>query len=661
MLAETGQIAIALAFAIAILQGTLPLIGSHLRKTRWMVFADRAAIVQALLVTYAFIALTLIFVSSDFSVKLAAMHSHTAKPLVYKISGVWANHEGSILLWVLILAVFGAAIPIFGKNLPLSLRARAIAVQGLVSAGFLGFVIFTSNPFERLFPVPADGQGLNPLLQDPGLAIHPPLLYIGYVGFSVAFSFAVAALLEGRVDAVWARWLRPWVLVSWSFLTLGITVGSVWAYYELGWGGWWMWDPVENVSFLPWLSGTALLHSILTLQQRHSFAHWTVLLAIATFSFAMVGTFVVRSGVLVSVHAFAVDPSRGVVILALLAFFTAAALAIYAFRSHTLIQRTELSLISRESGLVINNLMLVAATATVFLGTFYPLFIDATTGEKITVGPPYFDIVFAPMMMVLLGIMAFAPLLKWRTDNLSRYRRTLVKAAIAVLVIIALTYIFGRSVLGAISVGFAGWLIIGTFVILYKRSDGRWDRLKRQPAGTWGFALAHLGVGVFTLGVTAMSVGAQEDVGRLKPGDALEVAGYTFTMGPLEQGRRDNFIYIGTDVGVSKNGRNLTSLRTEQRLYPVRGMITSEAGFRPSLGATLFAAVGDGATGEDLSDGIIMRAYYQPGVVWIWIGALMMAFAGFISMADKRLRHPKTQPQRASVTSPKGAAMGLAE
>lgn len=651
MFPETGQMALALALAVSLAQGIIPLLGSHRRQTRLMMFADRAAIAQALLLIYAFGVLTYVFITSDFSVKLAASHSHSAKPLVYKISGVWANHEGSILLWVLILALFGAAIPIFGKSLPLSLRSRAIAVQGLIGAGFLAFLIFTSNPFERLFPSPVEGQGLNPILQDPGLAIHPPLLYIGYVGFSVAFSFAVAALLEGRVDAVWARWLRPWVLVAWSFLTLGITIGSVWAYYELGWGGWWMWDPVENVSFLPWLCGTALLHSILTLQQRHSFAHWTVLLAIATFSLSMVGTFVVRSGVLVSVHAFAVDPSRGVVILALLLFFTGAALALYAFRSGTFMRRTKLNLVSRESGLVINNLMLVASTATVFLGTFYPLFVEATTGEKITVGAPYFDIVFTPMMIVLIGIMAFAPLIKWREDSLSRYKALFLKAAAAVSLITVLTYLFGRSVLGAIAIGFAAWLIIGTVVVLYKRSGGSWAKLRRQPAGTWGFALSHLGVAVFTIGVTFMSVGAQEEIGRLKAGDTLDVAGYTFTMGALEQGTRDNFVYMGADVAVTRGGRDIAQLRTEQRLYPVRGMITSEAGFRPSFGATLFAAIGDGATGQDMSNGVIMRAYYQPGVVWIWIGALMMAFAGFISMADRRLRVPSSAASHQRSTS----------
>lgn len=642
MLAETGQIALALALAVAILQGTLPLIGSHFNRTRWMLMADRAAILQAVLLVYSFSALIAVFVRSDFSVKLAAMHSHSAKPLIYKITGVWANHEGSILMWVLLLALFGAAISIFGRSLPLSLRSRALAVQGWLCAGFLAFVIFTSNPFERLFPVPADGQGLNPLLQDPGLAIHPPLLYIGYVGFSVAFSFAVAALLEGRVDAVWARWLRPWVIFAWSFLTLGITIGSIWAYYELGWGGWWMWDPVENVSFLPWLAGTALLHSILTLQQRHSFAHWTVLLAISTFSLAMIGTFVIRSGILVSVHAFAVDPARGIVILALLLFFTGAALALYAFRSSTIIRRTQLNLVSRESGLVINNLFLTAATATVFLGTFYPLLVDAMTGEKISVGAPYFDRVFAPMMIALLAVMAIAPMLKWREDSLSRYKKLFVKAGIFVLIALALSYWFGRSVLGAIAVGFAAWLIAGTLITLYRRTDGKWARLRRQPAGTWGFVISHISVAIFTIGVTAMSIGAKEEIGRLQPGESLSVAGYTFTLGELGQGLRDNYEYMGADVFVTKNDKPVTILQTEQRFYPIRGMVTSEAGFRPSLGATLFAVVGDGGTGADLSNGIIVRAYYQPGVVWIWIGALMMAFAGFISMADQRLRIPNT-------------------
>ena len=642
MIAEAGHIALILAFIVALLQGTIPLIGAQMKHGRAMAFAERAALAQAALLVASFALLTLVFLRSDFSVLLAAKHSHTTKPLLYKISGVWANHEGSMLFWVVILGVYGAMVPLFGKALPLSLKARALAVQGLLGAGFIGFLLFTSNLFERLDPIPLDGMGLNPLLQDPGLAIHPPLLYIGYVGFSLTFSFAVAALIEGRVDAVWARWLRPWVLLAWSFLTLGITIGSVWAYYELGWGGWWMWDPVENVSFMPWLAGTALLHSILSLQQRHSLANWTVLLAISTFSLSMIGTFVVRSGVLISVHAFAVDPARGVVILALLLFYTGAALALYAVRANTLQRHAQLNLVSREGGLVVNNLVLVIATATVFLGTFYPLFVEATTGEKISVGPPYFDVVFAPMMIVLIAIMAIAPMLKWREDNLARYRSVLIKVALFSAVIAVLTYILGDSVLGAVFFGFAAWLTAGTIASIHRRTGFQWERLRTQPAGTWGFVLAHLSVAIFTVGVTAMSIGAKNNVARLAAGESLELAGYTFTLNGTEQGTRDNFQYLTGTVDVTKDGRGIASLVTQRRYYPVREMFTSEAGFKLSLGAMLFAAIGEGGN----EDGVIIRAYYQPGVLWIWIGALLMSLAGFISMADQRLRLPK--PVRAA-------------
>ena len=645
MLGDTGQIALILALGLSLFQGVLPLWGAHRGDARLMRFADRAALLQAGLLVLAFAVLTAAFVLGDYSVKLAALHSHSAKPLLYKISGVWANHEGSMLLWVLILALYGAGIVRFGRRLPLSTRSRALGVQGLLGAGFLGFLVFTSNPFERLVPVPPDGQGLNPLLQDPGLAIHPPLLYIGYVGFSVAFSFAVAALIEGRVDAVWARWLRPWVLFAWSFLTLGITIGSVWAYYELGWGGWWVWDPVENVSFMPWLAGTALLHSILSLQQRHSLANWTVLLAISTFALAMVGTFVVRSGILVSVHAFAVDPARGVVILALLLGFTGAALALYALRANTLARRAPLSLVSRDGGLVVNNLVLTVATATVFLGTFYPLFVEALSGEKISVGAPYFDAVFAPIMLGLILIMGVAPMLKWREDTLARLKPALLKAGLAAALIAGLTFLLGRSVLGAVSYAVAAWLAVGTVLALHRRAGGSWAKLRRQPAGTWGFALAHLGLAVFTAGATAMSLGAKDDIGRLTPGGTLDVAGYTFTMGELREGIRDNYRFLGTDITVTRGGVEVAVLATEQRFYPVRGMITSEAGFRFSPGATLFAAIGD-ATGQVGEDGIIVRAYYQPGVVWIWIGALFMALAGFVSLADSRLRLPRAETVR---------------
>ncbi|MEO1189214.1 MAG: heme lyase CcmF/NrfE family subunit, partial [Pseudomonadota bacterium] len=426
MLAEIGQIALILALVISALQGWMGLQGAHQNDARAMAFADRAAVLQAVLCIGAFALLAHAFMISDFSVQLVATNSHTSKPLIYKFSGTWGNHEGSMLLWIMVMALFGAAMVWFGKTLPAGLRARAIAIQGLTTTGFLAFLIFTSNPFARLTPIPDNGSGLNPLLQDPGLALHPPFLYLGYVGFSVAFSFAVAALIEGRVDAMWARWVRPWVLMAWSFLTIGIVLGSVWAYYELGWGGWWFWDPVENVSFMPWLAGTALLHSTLVAQARGSFIRWTLLLAITTFSLSLVGTFIVRSGVLTSVHAFAVDPDRGVFILALLVLATGGALALYAMRSGKIAHGASFELESREAGLVLNNVLLVVSTATVFLGTFYPLVIDAMTGDKITVGPPYFELTFGPIMAVLILFMAVAPLIKWRRDSWTRIRKTLL-------------------------------------------------------------------------------------------------------------------------------------------------------------------------------------------------------------------------------------------
>ena len=638
MFAVTGQIALVVAAILAMAQAFVGLKPNPLSG-----LSDRFARLQFAAVSVAYLALTMAFAVSDFTIGLVAQHSHTAKPLVYKISGVWANHEGSMLLWILILAAFGALAAVRSRHLPDGLRARAVGLQGALGVGFLLFLILTSNPFTTLATPPPNGLGLNPVLQDPGLAIHPPLLYIGYVGFSVAFSFAVAALIEGKVDAQWARWLRPWVLAAWSFLTLGITIGSVWAYYELGWGGWWVWDPVENVSFMPWLLGTALLHSVMTLQQRHQFAHWTVLLAIATFALSLVGTFVVRSGILVSVHSFAVDPERGVVLLGLLLAYTGAALGLYAMRSKALIEDAQLALVSRDTGLIINNLLLVIAAAVVFLGTFYPVFIDALTGDKISVGAPYFDIVFAPLMLALIAFMAVAPLLKWRADTLSTIRRPISLMAIAAAVVAGLSVMLGATLYGAFGFAMGAWLIAGTIVSLHRRSRGRLSLLLRQPAGTWAFATAHIGVGIFTLGVTAMGLGAEENLGRVSPGESLSAGGYTFTLGDLQERQGENFIARYADVAVTTEGRAVTTLRTEQRFYPVRQMLTSEAGFRPSLGPTVFAAIGEGG-GQTSANEVLMRVYYQPGIIWIWIGALLMALGGFTGLADSRLRVPKPEP-----------------
>ena len=639
MTAELGHIALILAFCVALLQGVIPLVGAQRHSARMMEFGDRAALGQFLLIAVSFLALTSVFLSSDFSVKLAALHSHSDKPLLYKISGVWGNHEGSILLWVLMMAGYGAAVPIFGKGLPSGLKARAIAIQALVGAGFLAFILFTSNPFERLNPVPLDGSGLNPILQDPGLAFHPPFLYLGYVGFSLPFSFAVAALIEGRVDSVWAKWLRPWVLVAWSFLTIGIALGSFWAYYELGWGGWWMWDPVENVSFMPWLAGTALLHSILVLGTRHSLAGWTVLLAITTFALSLIGTFVVRSGILVSVHAFAVDPERGVFLLLLLGISTGGALTLYALRAHTLRDPIPFDATSRDGALVLNNLLLTAALATVFLGTFYPIFIDALDGSKISVGAPYFDLTFTPIMCLLILFMGIGPMLKWRSDSLKRLRIPIMLTLKVAAIVIILTAIIGTSILGALALGLAAWLAFGTVLAVGRKA--KWSRtgLRAQPASTWGFAGAHMGVAIFTAAVTAMSVWGTTDIGTLKVGDSLALGTYTYTLEDVGGGQRDNYSFLAGDITVTKNGAEVTTLSTERRFYPVRNQVTTEAGLHLSFGQTLFASIGEG----DPEGGFVVQVYRHPFVVWIWLGALLMALSGFVALADRRLRLPSSK------------------
>jgi len=631
MIIEIGHFCLILALVTACFQAILPLYGAHKNNASLMAFADQAARLQFILLATCFVALTFAFLESDFSVKLAASHSHTEKPLIYKISGVWGNHEGSVLLWTVMMGLYGYLFSAFSKRLPAALRARTLAIQGWLAVGFISFILFTSNPFERLFPTPLDGSGLNPLLQDPGLAIHPPLLYMGYVGYSLAFSMAVAALISGKIDKDWARALKPWSLLSWSFLTLGIMMGSLWAYYELGWGGWWMWDPVENVSFMPWLIGTALLHSIIVMERRQTLAHWTVLLAITAFSLSLVGTFVVRSGILVSVHAFAVDPARGVYILALLLAATGAALGLYAFRAKTLVQRAQFDRVSREGGLVLNNLLLATATATVFLGTFYPLFMDATTGDKISVGAPYFDMTFAPIMSILIIFMGIAPLLKWQKDSLRSYKRFGLISLMSAVIIIGLTTIFGKSVLGGVGLALAAYLAYGAVKTWRKR--GPVSKLPRgMKYNTVSMVTAHLGVAIFTAGAVIMSVWADDTIGRVKPGESLIVAGYTFTLDAIDGGQEQNYSFRRGFVRVEKNGNIIDNLQTEQRYYPVRDMITTEAGFHFEPYSTVFAALGEGTP----EDGYILRANYHPAVVWIWLGATLMALAGFLSVYGLR-------------------------
>jgi cytochrome c-type biogenesis protein CcmF len=658
MLPEIGQIMLILALLISALQGWMGLQGAHQNDRRAMAFADRAAILQALLCIGAFALLAHAFMISDFSVKLVTTNSHTSKPMIYKFSGTWGNHEGSMLLWVMVMALFGAAMVWFGKTLPSGLRARAIAIQGLTATGFLAFLIFTSNPFERLSPIPDNGSGLNPLLQDPGLALHPPFLYLGYVGFSVAFSFAVAALIEGRVDAMWARWVRPWVLLAWSFLTIGIVLGSVWAYYELGWGGWWFWDPVENVSFMPWLAGTALLHSTLVAQARGSFIRWTLLLAITTFSLSLVGTFIVRSGVLTSVHAFAVDPDRGVFILGLLILSTGGALALYALRSGKIAHGANFELESREAGLVLNNVLLVVSTATVFLGTFYPLVIDAMTGDKITVGPPYFEMTFGPIMAVLIVFMAVAPLIKWRSDSWRRIKKTLLIMALMAIPLTMAVAVFGNTVFGAIGMGLAVWLFSGTAANYARKlrvgeAKSTLSNLPKRflllPGATHGFALAHVGLAVCTIGVVAMGVWADEEVDRLKLGESISVAGYEFTLEDVVRAQGPNFISESGQVVIRRNGREVATLNPEQRMYPVERNNTTEGAMEIGALRILYAAKGEG----NPEDGWVISVYYHPLVIWIWIGAMMMAFGGFVSVADRRHAFAK---RRAPVQTPQAVA-----
>jgi cytochrome c-type biogenesis protein CcmF len=659
MLAELGQILLILAFLLAVLQGWLGLHGAHVGDRRAMAFAERATVAQSVLCVVAFGLLATLFVTSDFSVSLVALNSHTSKPMIYKFSGTWANHEGSMLMWVMIMALFGGAMVWFGQTLPRTLRARAVAVQGLVGAGFLAFLIFTSNPFARLSPAPLDGSGLNPLLQDPGLALHPPFLYLGYVGFSVAFSLAVAALIEGRVDAMWARWVRPWVLLAWSFLTIGIALGSLWAYYELGWGGWWFWDPVENVSFMPWLAGTALLHSTLVAQSRGSFMRWTLLLAITTFSLSLVGTFIVRSGVLTSVHAFAVDPERGVFILALLLLATGGALTLYALRSHKIEHGASFQGVSREAGLVINNIAIIIATVIVFLGTFYPLFIDALTGDKITVGPPYYNLMFVILTLPLMVFMGVGPMLKWRTDTLSRLKPVMAKMAIFALVIAVLTAIWGRNVYGVLGMAAAAWLAAGTAAVYAKRlrvgeaksdAGNLWRRFRLLPGAAHGFAMAHMGMAVMLAGITGMSVWMAEDIDRLKLGESINLAGYEYRLESMAGKQGDNYIADAGVVTVWKNGQQLSTLRPERRYYPVEENFTTEGAMGVGFSRIVYAAIGEGGQEQ----GWIVRVYYHPMVVFIWLGALIMSIGGFVSLADRRygfVRGPKRV--RASATKPK--------
>ncbi len=653
MIPELGHFALILALAVALVQGTLPLIGASRGDLRLMALGRTAALTQAFLVLLAFGALTQAYVTSDFSVANVVANSHSAKPLLYKISGVWGNHEGSMLLWALILALFGAAVAIFGANLPDTLRSRVLAVQALIGVGFLAFLLFTSNPFERVFPAPPDGNGLNPLLQDPGLAFHPPLLYLGYVGFSVTYAFAIAALLEGRVDAAWARWVRPWALAAWCFLTLGIALGSWWAYYILGWGGFWFWDPVENASLMPWLAGTALLHSAIVVEKRDALKSWTVLLALLAFSLSLLGTFLVRSGVLTSVHAFAQDPARGLFILGFLLAVTGGGLALYAWRAPQLQGGGLFQPVSREGALILNNLLLCTLAATVLLGTLYPLFLDLLTGNKVSVGPPFFNATFVPLCAPLFAALCVGPFLGWKRAELwpalMRLRIALVVSLAAI--VVAMTMIDSRSTLAALAFGFGVWLIVGSLASLSDRV--RSGTLRTIPRSTLGMVISHAALGVVVLGSVATSSWNTELMHTMKPGDRVEFAGYSVLLERMDEVRGPNYIAERATLNVSVGGKAYTVLQPERRLFTVQRRQIAETAIQTNLLRDFYATLGEG----NPQQGWVIRLYLNPLAPWIWLGAALCALGGFVSLSDRRLRigAPSRRPSSPQAPPPQPA------
>jgi cytochrome c-type biogenesis protein CcmF len=647
MTAEIGQFALILALVLAAVQTAVPLVGAWRGDRPLMAVGRAASMLQLLFVVIAFVSLAACYVMNDFSVALVAEHSNLAQPFIYRLGATWGSHEGSMLLWVLIVALYGAAVSLFGGSLRETLQARVLAVQGLIGAAFLGFLLFTSNPFIRLLPVPIDGAELNPVLQDPGLVFHPPVLYSGYVGLSIAFSFGVAALIEGRVDASWARWVRPWVLAAWIFLTVGIAMGSLWAYYTLGWGGWWFWDPVENASLMPWLLATALLHSSLVLERRGALVSWTILLAILAFSLSLVGTFLVRSGVLTSVHAFALDARRGVYILAIIAAMSGSSLALFAWRAPALRTGALFTPVSREYAITLNNLLLLAATATVFLGTFYPVFMDVLHGDKISVGPPYYSITFVPIFILLFCFLTFGPLLNWKRDDLHhllpRVRAPAIAAGAA---LVAAALVFGIGHLfAALGLAVGVWLIVGAFVVLARRwrvgqvpRSEVFDLARATPLAVWGLVIAHAGLGVTTVGITAVTAWQTNKVLSMSPGQSVKLAGNTITMqsvrpvtGPNYEANQAQF-----EVAGAFGRRTLVS---ERRLYPASQTTTTDAGIGVGILGNIYISVAD----PNPDGGLTVRMWNHPFVDWIWAGALLMAFGGAVSLADRSLRVAKVE------------------
>ena len=641
MIPELGHFALILALVLAVVQATVPLVGAARNRYALMAVARPAAQGQLVFLLIAYACLTWAFINSDFSLRLAATNSHSDTPLIYKITGVWGNHEGSLLLWALSLSLWTVAVSVFSRSLPELFLARVLAVMGWISTAFISFTLFTSNPFTRLLPAALEGRDLNPLLQDPGMIIHPPLLYMGYVGFSVAFAFAIAALLNGRMDAAWARWSRPWTLVAWVFLTAGIAVGSGWAYYELGWGGWWFWDPVENASFMPWLLGTALVHSLAVTEKRGAFRSWTVLLAIGAFSLSLLGTFLVRSGVITSVHAFATDPTRGLYILAVLVLVIGISLVLFAWRAPSLSGGGSFALVSRESSLLANNVLLAVATAAVLLGTLYPLFVDALNMGKIAVGAPYFEATFVPLMAPVVALMVLAPFLRWKQDDGARAARHFgigvgVSLVAGLIVAWLLNHLTWRTVLGLL---LAVWVLIGSVQLLWRRVGERpgaplLNRLRGIPGGWWGMWLAHLGVGVFVIGVTVVGSLDQDIDVRMSAGEQAEMQGYTFTFREAGTRRGPNYDAAYAYIDVSRGERHIATLTPEKRVYRAQGMPMTESSIDVNLFRDLYVALGDQLSDDEW----LISLHYRPFIMWIWLGCILMGLGGIAAAADRRYR-----------------------
>ncbi|MFO1325207.1 MAG: heme lyase CcmF/NrfE family subunit [Burkholderiales bacterium] len=645
MIPELGHFALILALLVALVQGILPLVGAQRRDAALMAIAVPAARAQFALVGFAFGCLAYAFATSDFSVELVALHSNTQLPMHYRIAATWGSHEGSLLLWMLMLTGWATAVTVRSRNLPEAMRARVLSVMGLVAVGFLLFLLFTSNPFLRLIPAAPEGRDLNPLLQDPGMVIHPPMLYMGYVGFSVAFSFAIAALIGGKLDATWARWSRPWTTAAWSFLTIGIALGSWWAYYELGWGGWWFWDPVENASFMPWMVGTALLHSLAVTEKRGTFKSWTVLLAIVAFSLSLLGTFLVRSGVLTSVHAFATDPARGVFILVFLMIVIGGSLTLYAARAGAVGGGAGFAPVSRESLLLANNVLLVVACASVLLGTLYPLFLDALDLGKISVGPPYFDSVFAPLMAPAAFLMGVGPFASWRKAELpDLWTRLRWALAVAVVTALLLPFVMGRwSPLIAFGLFLALWIFAATAALVVQRlrqspQSGIMAKLAANTAAWYGMVLAHLGVGVFIVGVTLVKgYGIEQNV-TMDNGQTVSAGGYDFTFRGVVPVNGPNYSGMAGVVEMRRNGVLLETLRPEKRIYNAGGMPMTEAAIDTGFFGDRYVSLGEPVSDKGVAGAWALRLYIKPFVDWIWGGCFLMALGGFIAIADRRYR-----------------------